>query len=352
MGYYIFDFDGTIAHIDHRRHLVAVKQWDEFFEACDQDEPVHSVLDLMKILIKDDGHRVEIWSGRSDLVFEKSAVWLEAQGIPRAYLKRMRVHGDNTPDEKLKLSWLLEERAQGNEPDAIFDDRQKVVDMWRANGVTCLQVAPGDFDDPPMVRPYGVYLAGGVPLLTLLIGISGAGKSTFARKHFDPATVVSTDAFRRLLTGSPHVQDRNPAVFAALNKVVQARMEGGLPTVVDATNIRRADRVSLAKLAPKGAKVAYVLIDRPIEEVRKTAGTHRTDVIKRDGSGEMDMLTKHASVLKSNMKDIKKGDGQENVEVFLAGEDYLKAIETRGAAYAAAEALSAAQIVMGVTHGA
>ncbi|AXQ69208.1 ATPase [Caulobacter phage CcrBL9] len=351
MGYYIFDFDGTIAWIDHRRHLVAMKKWDEFFQACDRDEPVHAVLNVMKDLIRA-GHRVEIWSGRSDIVFEKSAVWLEAEGIDRIHLKRMRVEGDNTPDEKLKLSWLLEERALGNEPDAIFDDRQKVVDMWRANGVACFQVAPGDFDEPPMVRPYGVYVDGGVPLLTVIIGISGAGKSTFASRHFDPATIVASDAFRRLLTGSPHIQDRNAAVFAAVHKVVGARMEGGLPTVVDATNIRRADRVALAKLAPKGVKVAYVLIDRPIEDVRKTAGAVRTEVIKRDGSGEMDMLTKHASVLKSNMKDIKKGDDQENVEVFLTGEDYLKAIEARGAAYAASEALVAAQMVMGVSQGA
>ncbi|WGN90708.1 PseT-like polynucleotide kinase phosphatase [Burkholderia phage vB_BglM_WTB] len=63
-----------------------------------------------------------------------------------AMLRRMRPHGDTTPDDQLKRKWLHSlspvDRARLI---AVFDDRQKVVDMWRSEGVPCFQVAPGDF---------------------------------------------------------------------------------------------------------------------------------------------------------------------------------------------------------------
>ena len=51
------------------------------------------------------------------------------------------------PDDELKQHWL-DDLFPGDIRDrivAVFDDRQKVVDMWRKNGLTCMQVAPGDF---------------------------------------------------------------------------------------------------------------------------------------------------------------------------------------------------------------
>jgi hypothetical protein len=56
----------------------------------------------------------------------------------------MRPEKDYTPDDALKHKWLMELGG----PDKIFcvfDDRQKVVDMWRSHGITCFQVAPGKF---------------------------------------------------------------------------------------------------------------------------------------------------------------------------------------------------------------
>ena len=54
------------------------------------------------------------------------------------------------PDEKLKLQWFEEtfvipENIDETKVVAVFDDRQKVVDMWREIGLTCMQVAPGNF---------------------------------------------------------------------------------------------------------------------------------------------------------------------------------------------------------------
>ena len=80
-----------------------------------------------------------------DTVEEQTVTWLWKHGVIWANLK-MRPAGDYTPDDELKESWL---HAMSPEDRArlvmVFDDRQRVVDMWRRNGVVCVQVAPGDF---------------------------------------------------------------------------------------------------------------------------------------------------------------------------------------------------------------
>ncbi len=147
---YIFDLDGTLALTEHRTHLISgdKKEWDAFFEACDKDEPNVPVIKLLRQL----NFSCEVWifSGRSDLVYGKTIAWLvkhtglEQPALPRL---KMRSQGDYTPDDVLKLKWYTkflssDERARLV---CIFDDRDKVVKMWRELGVACLQVGYGDF---------------------------------------------------------------------------------------------------------------------------------------------------------------------------------------------------------------
>lgn len=176
---YIFDLDGTLALIDHRRHLVErsdcqacagtgrtlagdepardchwcggqgkfAPDWPAFFAACVHDLPNWPVISAMNAILKS-GADVWIWSGRSAEVMNETRTWLQRffEVDADEVVLTMRREGDYTPDEILKASWL-----DGlNEYDrrrlvAVFDDRQKVVDMWRARGVACFQVAPGNF---------------------------------------------------------------------------------------------------------------------------------------------------------------------------------------------------------------
>jgi hypothetical protein len=85
-------------------------------------------------------HIVEIWSGRSDRVRRITEDWLHRYDMASSFLTRMRAEGDFTADELLKEQWLKERR-----PDLVFDDRDKVVAMWRRHGIPCFQVADGDF---------------------------------------------------------------------------------------------------------------------------------------------------------------------------------------------------------------
>lgn len=157
---YIFDLDGTLALIEHRRHFVEgpKKDWPAFFAACVDDQPNLPVIRTLQAL-RSGGAEIWIWSGRSDEVKTQTVEWLCKHGCfgwptntlpawpfgaPERF--RMRKAGDYQPDVKLKYGWLADlEPPERSRLTAVFDDRQSVVDMWRAAGVPCFQVAPGDF---------------------------------------------------------------------------------------------------------------------------------------------------------------------------------------------------------------
>lgn len=149
---YIFDLDGTLANLDHRKHHLEAtdkEKWNRFYDACGGDIPILPVLSTLNRLILA-GAEVWIFSGRSARVRQLTTDWL----LPFVYLSNeelalalvMRPEGDNRPDDELKqmfLDSMLEFDRQRLV--AVFDDRQRVVDMWRRNGIPCFQVAPGDF---------------------------------------------------------------------------------------------------------------------------------------------------------------------------------------------------------------
>lgn len=146
---YIFDLDGTLALTEHRQHIVDdvnnPDRWREFFAACVNDSPNEPVIRTLQTLA-DAGCEIRIWSGRSDEVAQQTVDWLDYWGCRARSELKMRAAGDYTPDDKLKLSWLRAlPEADRERLVAIFDDRDKVVAMWRDEGVACFQVARGEF---------------------------------------------------------------------------------------------------------------------------------------------------------------------------------------------------------------
>lgn len=181
---YIFDLDGTLADLKHRRHFVERPRcegcievqnhnpcgncmalyedwnpanwkpnWDAFHAACVNDKPIQPVIETLLRLMKS-GATIWIWSGRIDTVRAQTVEWI-ADNITEHAVEfrhwtpvdlKMRPAGDYTFDDQLKESWL---HAMSPEDRArlvmVFDDRTRVVNMWRRNGVVCAQVAPGDF---------------------------------------------------------------------------------------------------------------------------------------------------------------------------------------------------------------
>ncbi len=85
--------------------------------------------------------------------------------------------------------------------------------------------------------------------LVVLVGASGSGKSTFARRHFRSTQILSSDVFRGLVADDENDQSATKDAFDVLHYLAATRLRAGRLTVVDATNVRREDRARLVKLA-------------------------------------------------------------------------------------------------------
>ena len=85
--------------------------------------------------------------------------------------------------------------------------------------------------------------------LVLLVGVTGSGKSTFARAHFKPTEVISSDFCRGLVADDENDQSATPAAFELLRFIVGQRLKAGRLTVVDATNVQPEARRDLVLVA-------------------------------------------------------------------------------------------------------
>ena len=150
---YIFDLDGTLSLIDHRLHLLELEtsdKWRYFYAACDKDQPNSSVIATLESL-RQSGAEVWIFTGRSDEVRHKTINWLNYHTTftvdeLESPMLVMRTLGDYTSDAALKKQWLNEMLPYDRERlIAVFEDRDRVVEMYRSSGITCFQVANGKF---------------------------------------------------------------------------------------------------------------------------------------------------------------------------------------------------------------
>ena len=96
--------------------------------------------------------------------------------------------------------------------------------------------------------------------LVVLVGVSGSGKSTFARTHFKPTEVVSSDFCRGLVADDENDQSATPDAFDVLHYIAGTRLRRGLLTVVDATNVQPDARASLLKLAREHDVLADAIV--------------------------------------------------------------------------------------------
>lgn len=149
-GIIVFDLDGTLRDCSHRIHHIVrtdgkPKDWRAFYAACHGDAPIPHMIDNLNAFCRA-GREVEIWTGHSDEAADATVDWLCDNGVWQCLPAiRFRPAGDHTEDVRLKARWLDEVEAAGGRVDLVFEDRRRVVDMYRARGIACVQVAPGDF---------------------------------------------------------------------------------------------------------------------------------------------------------------------------------------------------------------
>lgn len=304
----IFDIDGTLANLTHRLHHIknGSRRWDEFFAEVKNDLPIHQIIELVR-MVSGAGHHILLVSGRSEATREATVQWLAEHGV-EYHEMYMRPDGDYRKDYIVKKEILAHIKKEFDDPEILFvvDDRSSVVKMWREEGLICLQCAEWSEE-----KQTDVLVKKG--LLTLMVGPSGAGKSSWLNSllptvsmGIDSTHIISSDQIRSdLCGGNFRDQTRNTEVFSALRAVVKTRIEHGLPTVVDATNIKRADRLKIVELAD-GHAVRYIVIDRPLPDKLRDAGW-RAEI--------PGLIERHHQTFQSQLKDVLAGDNLPNVEV-------------------------------------
>ncbi len=145
-GAVIFDIDGTLADITHRLPLVggvSRPDTDAYGAGCGDDAPIHEIIMVARALY-DAGLSIVLVSGRLEIYSSVTTHWLAGARVPPNTLL-MRAAGDYRSDQVIKREMLEEIRRLGLDPILVFDDRQRMVDMWRAEGLRCCQVAKGDY---------------------------------------------------------------------------------------------------------------------------------------------------------------------------------------------------------------
>lgn len=101
----------------------------------------------------------------------------------------------------------------------------------------------------------------------VMVGASGSGKSTFARKHFMPTEVISSDYCRGLVSDDENNQAATNDAFDVLHYVAAKRLARGRLTVVDATNVQAEARKPLIQLARKYHCLPVAIVLNPPEDV-------------------------------------------------------------------------------------
>jgi phosphoglycolate phosphatase-like HAD superfamily hydrolase len=126
----IFDIDGTLADVSERLHHVKKKpkNWNAFFQGMAQDNAIHSM--------------VRLCSGRNEEHRPQTVQWLTQQGVKYHELI-LRRDGDMRSDTVVKREMLA--GIDRSKVLFVVEDRSRVVEMWRSEGLVCLQCAPGEF---------------------------------------------------------------------------------------------------------------------------------------------------------------------------------------------------------------
>lgn len=139
----IFDIDGTLADISERVHHIRKKpkNWNAFNEGIAKDKAIHSMIRLCNVLYAS-GLHIILCSGRNEQNRPETVRWLERQGVKYHELL-LRPDEDYRTDSVVKRELI--QHIDKSRILFVVEDRSRVVEMWRSEGLVCLQCAPGEF---------------------------------------------------------------------------------------------------------------------------------------------------------------------------------------------------------------
>lgn len=143
----VFDIDGTLANIEHRIGFVRSKpkNWAAFDAGIPHDKVNEPVAEAFRSLAA--FNTIILASGRSENSRDATEKWLQDNGFYEYEKLYMRKANDFRGDDIIKREILDEIIADyGKKPDMVFDDRPRVVRMWRDAGIFVFNVYQSDED--------------------------------------------------------------------------------------------------------------------------------------------------------------------------------------------------------------
>ncbi|MET9497078.1 polynucleotide kinase-phosphatase [Streptomyces sp. NPDC006552] len=138
--------------------------------------------------------------------------------------------------------------------------------------------------------------------LVVLVGASGSGKSTFARAHFAPTEIISSDFCRGLVADDENDQSASGDAFDVLHYIAGKRLAAGRLTVVDATNVQQDGRRQLIELARAHDVLPIAIVLDVPEEVCAARNAQRTD---RAGMPRR-VITRHIRELRRSIRHLER----------------------------------------------
>lgn len=145
----VFDIDGTLADLSHRiKYLEGEKKdWDSFYGRVDEDEVIEEIAQIFVCYVcwMAPSNKVICITGRPERTKEATLKWFKEKigFVPdELYMRKDR---DWRPDVEIKKEWVEKLQKQGYEFQLAFEDRDRVVKMYRDLGIKCCQVAEGAY---------------------------------------------------------------------------------------------------------------------------------------------------------------------------------------------------------------
>ena len=149
-----FDLDGTLADVRHRLHYIqpnpaidpktgkkVMRRFDLFHHACVHDTVVEPVAYFYRKFVADPDVTVIVLSGRDHATYDKTAQWFVDNDLPPPDQMLLKQGDQNIPDvEQKRFHADRLEKKYGKPITMVFDDRDRVVVMWKARGTFVFNV--------------------------------------------------------------------------------------------------------------------------------------------------------------------------------------------------------------------
>jgi len=141
------DIDGTLSNLDHRLHYIQQeeKDWDSFFDSVIGDSVREPIRDWVNNLY-DAGYYILVVTGRSGTTFKDTERWLLLHARLKYHFLVSRGVDDRRPDDQVKEGFLkaFDNHYGKDRIEFVIDDRPRVVEMWKKNGLKVYPVSDRD----------------------------------------------------------------------------------------------------------------------------------------------------------------------------------------------------------------